>query len=717
MIRLIKLNRTTLKKYSSLKLVLLVIAFLITVTLTITGSYVYDNETVAVGMISPKRFVALKDTEDVEETNKRIEQAKASVGPLYQHDTEVQNKTIEDLNQFFHVLDQAVQEMEENEGTAKKNITLNLPVVLNKTDYEAYKELSLTGKQQFQKNIFDAVNNLYEQGVTEESMEKLADLANSQMTDTQWNNTLQNMALQIITSAIKPNLILDNEAMEAAIVQKVSEVEPVMIKKNQKIVDQGEVITEDIYNRLMLLNLINQGYSSSVIPLVGSVLIEILLFLAVALYVSTQAKKLIIHPVPYVILFCCYVLSLVAFGITAKMNNFRFVPVQMFAMFVSILIGPRIALVLNLFVSIVGTFIFNGNIDYIIYFLLSGSFAALLMQYASQRKKVVMISVAVGLSDAALMIALELFMEKAFSTQVFIDGIYAGFTGLLTVIVVMGSMPLWEAIFEVNTPLRLLELINPNNELMRRLMIEAPGTYHHSLIVANLAENAAYDVEANPTLARAGAYYHDIGKLGYPLCFSENQAGTNAHDGMEPSNSARVIIKHVELGKTLADEYKVPTAIKEILEQHHGTTLVKYFYYKAVNLYGKDNVNKEDFRYPGPIPQSKESAIVMLADTVEAAVRSNISNGKTLDEVKELIDILIRDKLDEGQLDSCDLTLKDITLIKEAFMKVFQGMYHDRISYPKEALEDARKHEEKVKKIEQECESKTEKEGICDSNS
>ena len=247
-----------------------------------------------------------------------------------------------------------------------------------------------------------------------------------------------------------------------------------------------------------------------------------------------------------------------------------------------------------------------------------------------------------------------------------------------------------------------MELANPANELMRRLMIETPGTYHHSLIVANLAETAAYDIFCNGTLARVGAYYHDIGKLYKPQYFSENQFGENAHDQLDPYISAKMIIDHVEQGVELAKEHGIPPVIIDIIRQHHGTTLVKYFYVKSTKEKPEGETKEEDFRYKGPIPQFKESAIVMLADTVEAAVRSSFNQGKSASDVEALIDVLIKDKLNDGQLNDCRLDLKELESIKQSFLKVFNGMNHNRVAYPKEeevkralAKEEARKEEEK----------------------
>ncbi|WP_406542175.1 HDIG domain-containing metalloprotein [Clostridium ljungdahlii] len=214
--------------------------------------------------------------------------------------------------------------------------------------------------------------------------------------------------------------------------------------------------------------------------------------------------------------------------------------------------------------------------------------------------------------------------------------------------------------------------------------MEAPGSYHHSLLVGNLAEVAAEEVGGNPLLARVAAYYHDIGKIRRPYFFKENQLGKdNPHSKLTPSLSALIIISHVKDGIEMAREYKLPKIIIDAIQQHHGTSLVKYFYVTMKNSSEKpEDVKEDDFRYPGPIPETKESGIIMLADGVEAAVRS--INDPTEDKIEKMVNNIIKDRLDEGQLNNCELTLKDIGKIKIAFIKALQGIYHHRIEYPED---------------------------------
>jgi putative nucleotidyltransferase with HDIG domain len=252
--------------------------------------------------------------------------------------------------------------------------------------------------------------------------------------------------------------------------------------------------------------------------------------------------------------------------------------------------------------------------------------------------------------------------------------------GVLSAILAIGILPVFEQMFDIITPIKLLELSNPNQPLLKKMLFEAPGTYHHSILVGNLAEAAANEVGANALLTRTGAYYHDIGKIKRPYFFKENQiTNDNPHDKITPKLSTLIITSHVKDGMELAEENKLPRAIKDIIEQHHGTTLVRYFYVMAMNN-ESEMVEEASFRYDGPKPFSKEAAIVMLADSVEAAVRS-MGNPTTLD-MEKMVNKIVEEKVNDGQLDNCDLTLKDIEKIKQSFLKILEGIFHSRIEYP-----------------------------------
>jgi cyclic-di-AMP phosphodiesterase PgpH len=258
-------------------------------------------------------------------------------------------------------------------------------------------------------------------------------------------------------------------------------------------------------------------------------------------------------------------------------------------------------------------------------------------------------------------------------------------TGILSAMTVLAIIPYLEALFKITTPQTLLELANLNHPLLKRLMMSAPGTYQHSLMVANLAEAAAESIHANPVLCRVGAYYHDIGKIKRPHFFTENQfSGKNPHTSLTPRMSKMIIIAHIRDGLELAQKYKLPGIIKDFIAEHHGTTLASFFYEKALQSgdISDPESEKQNFRYPGPKPHMKESGIVMFADSVEAAVRS--MENPTLPKIESIIEKIFHDKIEDHQMDDCPLSLREIDTIKATFLRVFHGIYHTRLNYQEE---------------------------------
>ena len=295
------------------------------------------------------------------------------------------------------------------------------------------------------------------------------------------------------------------------------------------------------------------------------------------------------------------------------------------------------------------------------------------------RQQVLLCGILTALSNIVVILAIG-FMTNTSVLDVFNNALWSGGSALLSSVLCVALDSLMETIFHLATPSKLLELSNPNHPLLRRLLIEASGTYHHSIIVANLAEAAAEAVGARPLLARAGAYFHDIGKLKRPLYFKENQIGENPHEHTNPYVSAAIVTAHTRDGLIMAQQARLPQEIQDIIAQHHGDTPVAFFYHKATQQADGQAVDIADFRYDGQRPRTKESAIIMLADTVEAAVRS--MPDPTPDTIRAFIAKLVKGKLEDGQLDDAPLTLRDISLISDAFATVLNGVFHERIEYP-----------------------------------
>ena len=272
------------------------------------------------------------------------------------------------------------------------------------------------------------------------------------------------------------------------------------------------------------------------------------------------------------------------------------------------------------------------------------------------------------------------FMTNNSVQNVFPNALWSAGSALIASILCVGLDPIMESFFNLATPSKLLELSNPNHPLLRRLLLEAPGTYHHSIIVANLAEAAAEAIGANPLLARASAYFHDIGKLKRPLYFKENQMGENPHEHANPYVSAAIVTAHTRDGLMMGQQNRLPQEVLDVIIEHHGVTPVMFFYHKALQQAGGQPVDISDFRYDGKRPHTKESAIIMLADTIEAAVRS--MPDPTPEAIEEFIERLVRGKLEDGQLSDAPITLSDIDKICDAFSTVLNGVFHERIEYP-----------------------------------
>lgn len=677
------------------RIVLFVLAFVVTIVCIGTGS-IQQRETVQVGSVATKRYVAPEDTVDEAATEKLREAAANSVGPIYKTDTTVMDKNVTMVEGVFQELDTVLAGLPEGESfyNAVQEISLELPVVLSNRQLMAYENLTAEQRKAFANDCVSVLKQIYDKGVTADGLTEAKASGLTYLQELAWSSDLKTMAGVILSAAVEPNLIVDEAAVEAAKEEKRAEVDEVLIRKNQKIVDEGEIITQEIYDKLVALNLVSEtGLEGSLMPMLGSLVITGMLFAALYLFFRWGKGNILLKPNEIRMLFTIYMMMVLLIRILANLTVFTIVPVGLFAMLVSLLVGRRMALWLNALFCIIGCFIFNGDVQFLMYALISGTFAALIIQKTDKRSHLIPAALGMAAVDFVTTISLGFFFGEGYSAELLLQGGIGAVTGLLSMIVAVGSLPFWENMFEANTPLRLMELTNPNNELLRKLMIEAPGTYHHSLIVANLAETAVYDIGGNTALARAGAYYHDVGKLRYPQYFAENQSGYNPHDELPPEKSAKIITGHTKGGLELAERYKLPPVVRDMIVEHHGNSLVKFFYFKALKLYGAENVNEADYRYQGRIPSSRESAVVMLADTVEAAVRSMLGHGKTMEEAEAAVKNLMKDKLDDGQLNNSGLTLNELETIRLAFLKVFHGMYHERVSYPeqKEIQEAAKK--------------------------
>lgn len=505
------------------------------------------------------------------------------------------------------------------------------------------------------------------------------------------------------TLPLQANLVYDPEATEGLLEKARRTVQPVQVtvRQHEKIVDKGEIITPAQLETLQKLGLVGRG----TVPerFVGLVLLVAALFGLAAVYLVRHHPE-IIRQESRVVLLGLLVVITVGLSRLVLMVQLSdqpeiaavggyLVPVAAGSMLITILLGRGPAIFFTAILAALVGIMVGGQFSYSLVALAGGMAGVYSVDQLNQRADLVRACLYIMLANVVVILGLGLLFDHPV-TSLAAGALIGVANGLFSTVLTIGSLPFWETAFGVTTSVRLLELSNPNRPLLKRLLLEAPGTYHHSLMVGNLAETAADALGADSLLARVGAYYHDIGKLKRPYFFVENQfTRENPHDKLTPSLSTLIITSHVKDGLELAREAGLPQVIQDIIAQHHGTSLVSYFYQKASEREDGLQVSKDNFRYECQKPQTKESALVMLADGVEAGVRSiqNLTPGRMEGFVRKLI----REKLEDGQLDECDLTLRELDLIAQSFIRALSGIFHSRIEYPEAVLKEMERRKDK----------------------
>jgi hypothetical protein len=408
-------------------------------------------------------------------------------------------------------------------------------------------------------------------------------------------------------------------------------------------------------------------------------------FFLMSIYVYLTYRKP--HLKNYSILNLCFLLVIIVvlsyFIIDLGLSR-TYIPFSIIPMLTTILFGQiELSLLMTLAASLTIASIAGNNLHLGILYFTSGIFSSILVLHSRRRITIIRAGFIVGVAQALFLFFIDRFWvwpPRSYSINYLIILI----NGIVSSIVVLGILPLFESLFRTVTNISLLELADFDHPLLQRLVIEAPGTYHHSLVVGNMSEAACQAIGANALLARIGSYYHDIGKLNKPGYFSENQnLKDSKHDTLSPTMSKLLVINHVKEGVELAKKYRLNPQIIDFIQYHHGTGLVYYFYRRALeNLEEDHKIQEEGFRYPGPKPNNKETAIVLLADSAEAATRAIKEPDSR--KIEEVVHKIINNKFIDGQLDECDLTLKDLEKISEVFVRILTGIFHSRTNYPEE---------------------------------
>lgn len=504
------------------------------------------------------------------------------------------------------------------------------------------------------------------------------------------SENLMSVAVSIGRAAVVETEILDEEKTAVAKQQARDAVEPTRILQGQIIVQEGEVITREIYRQLELLAMLDNKVSIK--PIIGLVFL-ILLQMAFLFVLFDRSKKdlskkrkdLFVTLIVYTIaLVTMKLIGLIAANFDVML---AFVyPTAMATMLVRILASEKAASIVTVLTAASAGIIFHEGYAAVLQmdaalYILFGGFAALIFMRSFEKRSDILHAVWIVTLVNVVFIAFYLLMSQSgFGFKEISFYLAAAvISGLLSGALTMGLLPYFESAFGLLSTMRLIELSNPNHPLFKKILTETPGTYHHSIMVANLAEAACEAIGADGLLARVGCYYHDVGKTRRPLFFIENQMGTNPHDSLPAESSAEIIIAHTTDGAELLRKHKMPQEIIDICLQHHGTSLLKYFLFKAKEE-GKQ-LDEVVFRYPGPKPQTKEAAIISVADSVEAAVRS--MKEPNAEKIQKLVQSIIQDRVQDDQFDECDISLKELKTIEDVLCETLNGTFHSRIEYPK----------------------------------
>ncbi|MCK5306810.1 MAG: HDIG domain-containing protein [Candidatus Omnitrophica bacterium] len=496
-------------------------------------------------------------------------------------------------------------------------------------------------------------------------------------------------SLEIISRVLSANLVFNEELTGKRKQEARDKALPVyrqnLIKKNSIIVAKSQLVTGQHTLYLQKAQEIQNKESNKTSKIYYYYSIStfvIMFFLLFLLYLKLYEPAVFLNT-RYLVLIglLSFLIILSAKIISLSILSVYLIPLASISILIAILLNGRLAIVMTLFLSIFVGIITGEQLSTFIYSLSGGFIGIYLVQNVRRRAQVLKAGFFVGLMSCLTIINID-FMHGLNGKAVLYESFWGLINGLVCAFIVMGILPVLEYLFKITTNISLLELSDLNHPLLKEMVIKAPGTYHHSLIVGNLAEGAADSIGANSLLARVGAYYHDIGKLSKPEYFSENQMGfDDKHAELAPKMSSLIITSHIKEGVELARKYKLSDTILDFIRQHHGTSLTFYFYQRALEREKKDGeVKEEDFRYNAPLPQTKEVALVLLADSVEAATRAIAS--PTHKKIKKTVQKIINNKFIDGQLDECDLTLKDLHKISASFSRLLAGIYHSRVEYP-----------------------------------
>lgn len=664
------------KRVAHLVLFLFVFASL---TLMFSLNYV-PTTTIRVGEVSQRDYTSDRDVEfeNVEATREARVKAANAVTMVFNTDPGITLQAQNNITTTFDILRrmQPLKALGEDQKT--RQLRARIPLTLKDQSVDFLTSVNPQTMSQVEDTAKSLLSRVMDKGVRDSSLDQGRKLIHNEAQALSLPQQFADVVAEVASAALLPNYRADEQATMQKQQAAMAAVEPLKtyIRKGQSILRKGDVVTPQHLEYLRVLRQYQPGYNLR--GIIASSLLVLLVIMLVLVYLNQRQPRIIGNVKLLFLLSLIVVVTLAVCRWSVKTSGYL-APVAVASILLAVLLDFRLAMLLTSLLSLsIG--MFTGQLSFALVALITGMAAVLSVSKVRKRSQLIYSGFIMAGVNVLAALVFELLVPEPAWQATAINLIYAFANGMACALIAIGSLPFFENFFDITTQVKLLELSNPGEPLLRKLMIEAPGTWNHSMHVANLAEAAAQAVDADPLLARVGAYYHDIGKVRRPYFFVENQLGReNPHDKLAPSLSTLIITSHVKDGLELAREYHMPQAILDFIVEHHGQSMVSFFYHQA-RLRDAEVVNEEDFRYHGQKPRSKETAIVMLSDALEAATRTLVK--PTPGKIENLVKQIIKDILADGQLDECALTFHDLDVLAHTFTRTLTGMYHTRIEYP-----------------------------------
>ncbi|HEY3125933.1 MAG TPA: HDIG domain-containing protein [Candidatus Limnocylindria bacterium] len=639
----------------------------------------YDVGTLADRTVKAPRSVAF-----VSETLTEAERdrAAAAVAKVYTRNPAVVASSRDRLAQAVAAIGRVRADAAQTRDQRITSITRLTEVAISPQLAQLVVDMTVAEWDAVSKEVDNALRTLYQPGIRAEQLDTARGAAATSLPPA-WTDRQKAVGAELVRQFLEADVALDATGTSSAQQAARNGVQPVLVQvlSGEVVVRESTVVSALDVEKLRALGLVNTGidWPGAVGLTIWAVLIAAVLALFIERY-ATEAwnddRKMIL-----------VILSLLAVTVTARALVpghtllVYFIPFAAVAMIITVLVGGRTALATQIAGALhVG--IMSGQVELVAYVLVPALLGMAAVRRATTAREFATGAISVAVGNLGVVVSFSLVGQSTDPVGAAQLAAAAVLSGAGSGLLAFAGTAIFGHLFRITTVFELRELADPNHPLLRQLLLRTPGTYHHSLLVANLAERAAEVIGADPLVARVGAYYHDIGKMRNPTAFIENQTGTNPHDELDPMVSAGIVAAHVRDGLSLADRYHLPAMIREMIPAHHGTSVVKYFYQLAQQR--GQNPDDASFHYPGPRPRTKEAGIVMLADGTEASVRSLAE--KKPETIRAMVERIVSDRLGEGQLDECDLTLRDLQQIKDAFCELLLGVYHERIPYPEDRI-------------------------------